>query len=311
MLKISNISINFDRPILRNVNLIIKKGELLGLVGKSGAGKSSLLKIIAGILNPNSGQLTWNNEIMPPANELLIPGYKNFSIVNQDFKLDLFHTVEENIRESILAMPFLKREKRIKELLNLLKLQKVAQVKASIISGGEKQRLAIARAIAHSPDVLLLDEPFGHLDTVLKFKLAETIVQLKQKENIAIILVSHDPQDILGLCDNITFLRNGKLSKKRSPKEIYYQLKNKAIAQMFGPYNEIEFEGSIQTFRPDEYELSEKSEIEVEFQYALFMGGFYQSYMKYKGHLIVLFAKDPLIDVKYIQIKKKATIWSD
>ncbi len=308
MLRIKNIYLTYDRPILRNVNLSVKRGELLGLVGKSGAGKSSLLKIMAGILAPNEGSLTWNGEEMPISSELLIPGYKNISIVNQDFKLDSYHTTEENIRESILGYPFDKREKRIKVLIKILQLQHVAQTKAALLSGGEKQRLAIARAIAHAPDVLLLDEPFGHLDTVLKQRLAEVIMKLKFQENLAIILVSHDPQDILGLCDNVTFLRKGKLSKNRKPQEIYYQLKNKEIAKLFGPVNEINLENNTHFFRPDEFETSEKDGIPVSFQYAMFSGGFYQSYMLCEQKMIVLYANYPLNEVRFIRIRRKFTI---
>jgi len=308
MLRIKNIYLTYDRPILRNVNLSVKRGELLGLVGKSGAGKSSLLKIMAGILAPNEGSLSWNGEEMPISSELLIPGYKNISIVNQDFKLDNYHTTEENIRESILGYPFDKREKRIKELIKLLQLQHVAQTKASLLSGGEKQRLAIARAIAHAPDVLLLDEPFGHLDTVLKQRLAEVIMKLKFQENLAIILVSHDPQDILGLCDNVTFLRKGKLSKNRKPQEIYYQLKNKEIAKLFGPVNEIIVENNTHFFRPDEFETVEKDGIPVYFQYAMFSGGFYQSYMLCEQKMIVLYANYPLNEVRFIRIRRKFAI---
>lgn len=308
MLRIKNIYLTYDRPILRNVNLSVKRGELLGLVGKSGAGKSSLLKIMAGILAPNEGSLTWNGEEMPISSELLIPGYKNISIVNQDFKLDNYHTTEENIRESILGYPFDKREKRIKELIKLLQLQHVAQTKASLLSGGEKQRLAIARSIAHAPDVLLLDEPFGHLDTVLKQRLAEVIMKLKFRENLAIILVSHDPQDILGLCDNVTFLRKGKLSKNRKPHEIYYQLKNKEIAKLFGPVNEIIFEDNTHFFRPDEFETAEKDGIPVNFQYAMFSGGFYQSYMLCEQKMIVLYANYPLNEIRFIRIRRKFAI---
>jgi ABC-type multidrug transport system ATPase subunit len=308
MLRIKNIHLTYDRPILRNVNLSVKRGELLGLVGKSGAGKSSLLKIMAGILAPNEGSLTWNGEEMPISSELLIPGYKNISIVNQDFKLDNYHTTEENIRESILGYPFDKREKRIKELIKLLQLQHVAQTKASLLSGGEKQRLAIARSIAHAPDVLLLDEPFGHLDTILKQRLAEVIMKLKFRENLAIILVSHDPQDILGLCDNVTFLRKGKLSKNRKPHEIYYQLKNKEIAKLFGPVNEIIFEDNTHFFRPDEFETAEKHGIPVNFQYAMFSGGFYQSYMLCEQKMIVLYANYPLNEVRFIRIRRKFAI---
>lgn len=133
-------------------------------------------------------------------------------------------------------------------------------------------------------------------------------MKLKFRENLAIILVSHDPQDILGLCDNVTFLRKGKLSKNRKPHEIYYQLKNKEIAKLFGPVNEIIFEDNTHFFRPDEFETAEKHGIPVNFQYAMFSGGFYQSYMLCEQKMIVLYANYPLNEVRFIRIRRKFAI---
>ena len=160
MLELKNISHSFDKAILKKVNLKLLPAEIIGLVGKSGAGKSSLLKIAAGLLTPDEGTLLFDSKKLQSAAQLLVPGFKDFSIVNQDFKLDLYHTVEENIRESILFLPTNQREKRVLQLLKLFELTKIQAVKSILISGGEQQRLAIARAIANKPKVLFLDEPF-------------------------------------------------------------------------------------------------------------------------------------------------------
>ena len=162
ILELKNISHSFDKAILKKVNLKLFPSEIIGLVGKSGAGKSTLLKIAAGLLTPDEGTLFFDSKKLPSAVQLLVPGFKDFSIVNQDFKLDLYHTVEENIRESILFLPTKQREKRVLQLLKLFELTKIHALKSNLISGGEQQRLAIARAISNKPKVLFLDEPFGH-----------------------------------------------------------------------------------------------------------------------------------------------------
>ena len=105
MLEIRDIALAFDRPILTKIRFQLKRGEVLGLVGKSGEGKSSLLKIIAGLQSPNQGEVWLDGKKMPYSSQLLIPGFKEIAIVNQDFQLDPFHTVEENIREKLFVLP--------------------------------------------------------------------------------------------------------------------------------------------------------------------------------------------------------------
>ncbi|NDA98861.1 MAG: ATP-binding cassette domain-containing protein [Flavobacteriia bacterium] len=134
ILELKNISHSFDKTILKKVNLKLLPAEIIGLVGKSGAGKSTLLKIAAGLLTPDQGTLFFNATKLPVASQLLVPGFKDFSIVNQDFKLDLYHTVEENIRESILFLPTNQRERRVLQLLKLFELTKIhACVENSVI----------------------------------------------------------------------------------------------------------------------------------------------------------------------------------
>jgi ABC-type sulfate/molybdate transport systems ATPase subunit len=257
MLQLNGIELSYNRPILKTINFEITKGEIVGIVGKSGAGKSSLLKIIAGLIAPDNGELVLDGRRLPNANSLLIPGFSDFAMVNQDFKLDLYHSVEENIREAVLSLPIVERDKRVNKLLRLFELQKIANSKAHLISGGEQQRLAIARAVAKRPRLLVLDEPFGHLDSVLRQKLGHHLLQIRETEEMAILLVSHDGQDVLGLCDSVCFLQNGKLSKKKKAEQVYYDCSNLNLARLLGPVNSIEFNGEQINFRPDEYEITE------------------------------------------------------
>jgi len=304
ILELKNISHSFDKTILKKVNLKLLPAEIIGLVGKSGAGKSTLLKIAAGLLTPDEGTLLFDSKKLPSAAQLLVPGFKDISIVNQDFKLDLYHTVEENIRESILFLPINQREKRVLQLLKLFELTKIQAVKSNLISGGEQQRLAIARAISNKPKVLFLDEPFGHLDATLSRKLSNHLLNLRDKEGVSIVLVSHEGQDVLGLCDSICLLRNGLLSKKYSPTELYY--KNNPQAFLFGPLNSIEIKGEKITFRPDEYQISDSNGICLTYIRSIFVGSLYHNYFKtVKQEEIILYSFDKQHDLRYIRLTSK------
>jgi iron(III) transport system ATP-binding protein len=306
ILELKNISHSFEKPILKKVNLKLFPAEIIGLVGKSGAGKSSLLKIVSGNLTPDEGTLLFDSKKLPSASQLLVPGFKDFSMVNQDFKLDLYHTVEENIRESILFFPTEQRERRVLQLLKLFELTKIQAVKSNLISGGEQQRLAIARAISNKPKILLLDEPFGHLDANLRRKLSNHLLNLRDKEGVSIILVSHEGQDVLGLCDAICLLRNGSLSKKYKPRELYYKYKNNPHAFLFGPLNIINLKGEKIVFRPDEYEITDSKGIKLTHKRSIFVGSFYHNYFTTENHEeIILYSFDKEYDIRYIRITSK------
>ena len=154
MLEINEIQLAFQRPILLTISLTIKQGEIVGIVGKSGAGKTSLLKIIGGLLDSTSGSVIFEGKkVLGPTNKL-VPGHPDIQLVNQDFHLDTYHTVEENIREQILYLPKKERDDLVEELLHILELTEIRNQKAITLSGGEQQRLSIARALACEPKVL-------------------------------------------------------------------------------------------------------------------------------------------------------------
>lgn len=257
MLRIKNLSFNLDseRLILDRITTVFQPNEVYGIAGKSGAGKSTLLKIIAGIKDASSGEVFLNDKMLPRASQRLIPGHPAMSLVAQDYNLDLYHTCTENIREVILNWEPIQREQRVQHLIKLLELQDVAHAIAKDLSGGEQQRLALARAIAKKPNWLLLDEPFSHLDSVLKVRLINLLLALKEKERLCIILVSHDAQDMLGLCKHMAFLTKGKLSRFFDPMERYWNLKNLREARWFGEVNSITWNDEKIRFRPGSFSI--------------------------------------------------------
>jgi len=306
MLEVKNISLKFESLVLKNISFKIKKGQIMGLVGKSGAGKSSLLNVLAGHLTPNNGAVFLNGHKLQNPIELLVPGYETIKIVSQDYNLDPHHTVEENIREALISLGEIEKNKRLKKLMKLLKLTDISNIKAIHASGGEQQRLSIARAIALKPDILLLDEPFSNLDSQLRAKLFNHILKLRNEENMSIIIVSHDGQDVLGLSDFIYFLNNGKLSARKTPFNSYYNLKHLGNSKLFGIVNQISLNGKNLRFRPDEYE--EANGIDIRYETSIFLGTHYLNYFSSgRTEQIILSSSIPLKKLTSIRIKKKLT----
>ena len=306
MLAVSAISLGYEKPVLCDVSLSIVGSEIIGLVGKSGAGKSSLLKIMAGLIDQDSGDVLLDEKLQPKSSLRLIPGTKGIELVNQDFKLDVYHTVAENIRESILYLPNAERDRRVEQMLSLFELKPIRHQKALLLSGGEQQRLAIARAVAKKPKVLLLDEPFAHLDARLRLKLTNFLLKIKEKEGVAMVIVSHDGQEILGVSDSICILKNGRLSRKKSRKEAYYNPSSKIDALFFGPINSILLNGKRVLFRPDEYKQNSSGAISLYFVRAVFLGSIYYNYFyTLAKEELVLISINPLNNTTAIDIDKK------
>jgi len=294
VIELKKISLEFSRPVLTDVNLTIASGEILGVVGKSGAGKSSLLAVLAGKLTPQVGDVFFEGKKLPPANQLLIPGYPFVQLVEQQFALDLYLTAYENIHVKASHLAFNKRDSWVNKLIGILGLKKVMDQKAITLSGGEQQRLAIARALATKPAVLLLDEPFAHLDELLKSKLQRYLLKINQETNCTLVLVSHDGMDLLSVSDSIIHLKNGRISKKRKPTEIYFNPKNKEEAELFGPWNRFELNGDLLTFRPNQYKIEDSDGLLIEKVDSLFRGSFYENRCVVGSRVFVLYSNQPI-----------------
>lgn len=228
--------------------------------------------------------------------------------MNQDFALDLYQTVEENIKGKILHLPKSLQEEFSEELLDLLELQHTKYRQAITLSGGEQQRLAIARALALEPKVLLLDEPFVHLDTQLRLKLISYLIKLKQARKMSVIIVSHNSEELLSLCDRIVYVLDGKIKRIASTYDFYYHYKTVGEGRAFGLINRLKIDDKVHYFRPDEYEISTANEagINITFVNAVFMGSYYlNEFIVENNKKIILLNKEPLQHVRTINIKKK------
>lgn len=240
ILEAKNINKAYEgRTILQNISLELTKGDVHVLLGPSGSGKTSFLRILAGLLDADKGEVQLDGEVIEGPKDRLVPGYEEISIVHQDFKLKHKMTVMENIRYELLSYTKDYQQERINLLLKLFRIEHLRDKDISLLSGGEKQRVAISRAMAHEPDVLLMDEPFSNLDLGTKSSLLSEIRHLAQETETAILLVTHDTRDAMQVGDKLSVLHQGKLIRQGSPEEVYEDPQSEVTANLFGPFNVI------------------------------------------------------------------------
>lgn len=303
MLRLENISFNRNKPILVNIGFSVKPGKMIGLVGASGSGKTTLLKIIAGLLDSDSGNVFLHRERIKGPSEKLIPGHDEIQLVNQDFALDLYHTVHENLRVKAGYLPKDLRDELVEEMLELLDLIPLRDQKAHTLSGGEQQRLALGRALCLEPAILLLDEPFAHLDVHIRQRVVSYLLELKKRRKTTFILVSHDGNELLSLADEIAFFAEGEIKRWATPEEYYLEPSSKDEALFFGEINEIKIHRKKLLFRPNAFSLTEgENQLEVKFKTARFRGAFYENDFTFGKQQIKLYSSKPMTSISTIYV---------
>ena len=198
-----------SQPILKNINLFINKGEFVSIIGKSGSGKTTLLKIISGLKKQTQGEMLLNDEILSNENIFLEPENRNLGLVVQEKVLFPHLKVLANVEFGI-SKEANKKEKAI-EMLNKFHISSLIEKYPHEISGGEAQRVALARTLVTKPKVLLLDEPFNGLDEELKKDIYPDVKKILNDNKITTIMVSHNTSEVKNLSDRIFSLENGAL----------------------------------------------------------------------------------------------------
>jgi iron(III) transport system ATP-binding protein len=226
-----------NKYALSEISFGLNPKTILGIVGRSGSGKSTLLKIIAGNIDSDGGELWFLNKKMPKPADLLIKTFEQIAIVNQDFKLPPNHTVGENLRYPLRRLSKEYQIARVQELAESLELTPFLDRITSTLSGGQLQRLAIARALAGDPALLLLDEPFNQLDFATKLGLKRMLLHIMKTGDLSIIIVSHDPSDFLSFADSALVLKEGRTQESGHPEELYLRPKFVYTAKLFGFIN--------------------------------------------------------------------------
>jgi ABC-type Fe3+/spermidine/putrescine transport system ATPase subunit len=240
-------------PVLSDIDLQLNAGEWLGILGESGSGKSTLLRILGRFLDAEQGKIYFKEEELKPVSGELIPGHEAIKLIHQEFELFPNQTVEENISYSLRFYETAYRKEKVAELVTTAGLDYVKTQKAKLLSGGEKQRTAIAKALAEQPDVLLLDEPFAHLDNHNRRVLGNAIETMRNQQKMSCIFVTHEAADALAWSDRIAVLRNGKIIQIGTPQEVYNQPVDSYVAELTGDINWLSGENGSKNFfiRPE------------------------------------------------------------
>ena len=254
-IKIVNLNKSFNnKAVLDNINLEVKEGEIISLLGPSGCGKSTTLKIIAGILDFDKGDILFDDKSIKNTNTK----NRNVGIVFQEYLLFPHMTVYENIEFGLKMKKIKKsdRDKKVKELIELVKLKDYHNKYPSELSGGQKQRVAIARTLAVNPQVLLLDEPFSNLDINLRQEMREFESTLQKELKVTTILVTHDKEEALMMSDKIAVMVNGQIKQFDTPSNLYEKPNSKEVANIFGERNYIKGNIHNQIFENEHIKLS-------------------------------------------------------
>ncbi len=236
-LELRNLKKSFtsDEYVLQGINLTIGKGEFITLLGASGCGKTTTLRIIAGLEQPDSGSVWLEGQDVTA----LEPNRRDVNTVFQNYALFPHMNVAENIGYGLKIRKVPKGEikKKVKEMLELVQLEGYEKRKPSELSGGQRQRVAIARALANNPRVLLLDEPLGALDLQLRRAMQLELKRLQKKLGITFIYITHDQEEAINMSDRIVVMNKGRFEQIGTPDEIYDHPRTSYVATFVGNAN--------------------------------------------------------------------------
>lgn len=236
IIDLKNISVSFDdHKILDNINLYIRDGEFITLLGPSGCGKTTTLRIIAGFLQQDSGDVIFEGK-----NINGVPAYKRqVNTVFQRYALFPHLNVYENIAFGLRQKKWNEKDikEKVSEMLTLVNLKGFGPRKIDSLSGGQQQRVAIARALAVNPRVVLLDEPLGALDLKLRKDMQIELKNIQQKLGITFIYVTHDQEEALSMSDTVVVMNEGVIQQIGTPLDIYNEPKNAFVADFIGESN--------------------------------------------------------------------------
>lgn len=276
MLKAENISFSYLNEInINNVSFSVPKGSNFAVIGESGCGKSTLLKVLYGLYDLKDGHIFWDSiEVLGPKYHL-IPGMPFMKYLAQDFDLMPFISVAENVGKYLSNFFPEEKQARIAELLEIVEMTNYATTKAKFLSGGQMQRVALAKVLALEPEVLLLDEPFSHIDNFRKNSLRRKLFAYLKQKNITCIVATHDSTDVLSFADEVLILKGGSAIEAGKPKTIYNHLKDKYIASLFGDVNEFVFNGKRYLVYPHQLKVTKKSDLMAQVQGSYFRGSHY------------------------------------
>ena len=281
---------NKDNPIIKELDFSVKKGEFVSFIGESGSGKTTFLKCLAGLEKINSGKITLNNKILNDKDIFIKPHLRKIGLIFQDYPLfphlNVLDNIKINLNESYST--------NIDYYSDLMGLNNLLKRFPHELSGGEQQRVSIARALVREPDLLLMDEPFSNLDTAIKSKIQNEIYKILKKTNTTTILVTHDINDTLDISDKLLVFKAGIVQQFDNPEEMYCNPANCYCAKILGELNQIQIDNKEYFIRPEKIKIVNASNYKVKVEKISFIGRGYKIQASFNGELIHFFSDNPL-----------------
>ena len=287
MFEVDNLSFSYgSHSVLEDLSFRVSPGEYLAVMGESGCGKSTLLKLLYGALPFEGGRIRWKQHAIKGPEYQLVPGGEFIKYLAQDFDLMAHATVAENLHKFLSAAEPEETNARIAELLSTMDLEQYRDVKVNLLSGGEQQRVALARVLARRPEVLLLDEPFSHIDHFRRNKLRRNLFGFLKREKISCICASHDYHDVLPFADRVMVLRDRDILDLRPTAELFEKPRKLYTAELLGEANLVPIEvlkSYASTTRniivySHEFRMSRKSGMPVTVKQTYYFGSHYRIY---------------------------------
>ena len=300
---------NKDNPIIKELDFSVKKGEFVSFIGESGSGKTTFLKCLAGLEKINSGRITLNNKVLNDKDVFIKPHLRKIGFIFQDYPLFPHLNVFDNIKINLKQSYF----KNIDYYTELLGLGSLLKRFPHELSGGEQQRVSIARALVREPDLLLMDEPFSNLDSAIKSKIQDEIYKILKKTNTTTILVTHDIKDTFDISDKLLVFKAGIAQQFDNPEEMYCNPVNCYCAEILGDLNKINIDNRNLFIRPENINLVEKSKYKIKVEKISFLGKEYKIQANFNGDSIYFYNSKPLKNSKnlFIDFKKDDLIEFD
>lgn len=243
-LSVSDVNVTLGRNhVLKGVDLDVRPGEFVTLLGASGSGKSTLLNVIAGLQGIDSGHVTFDGENV----ENVAPQKRNVGVVFQSYALFPHMSIGENVAFPLRARrrPLAERQRVADDMLELVQLPGMAARSPLSLSGGQRQRVALARALAARPGILLLDEPMAALDKQLREHMQVEITRIQREVGITTVSVTHDQTEALTMSDRVAIMRNGVLVQVASPEDLYRRPADEYVASFLGEANLLPVQGGV------------------------------------------------------------------
>ncbi len=319
VLSIENLHVSYQEvEVIKELKLAIEQGEIVALFGPSGCGKTTVLKSVAGLLEQVTGEISIAGRKVLSGKKSVATEKRKVGLIFQDYALFPHLTVAENIAFGLVKKPKQEQQDTINRMLELIKLTDYADAYPSQLSGGQQQRIAIVRALACEPDILLFDEAFSNIDPQFRFELIDDIRDLLKQQNIAALFVTHNQDEAFAFCDRIALMYEGKIAQIDTSKTLFSEPSTKFVAEFLGEgiwqsakvlsptkleteFGSIEYTGAqdlseyveqlVEVYlRPHQLSLSKAENSEYKVTHERFVGDSYQ--MTVEGNGLVISVKE-------------------